>query len=84
MDFKRQPFIDDCKFLFQPVDNTFADVTKGSDIVGINGHFYRIHDVLLQISLVYKSKTLYTITNIIYIMDKSSTYYFVRYLQKGM
>ncbi|MGD2013072.1 MAG: hypothetical protein PVH37_04695 [Desulfobacterales bacterium] len=28
MDFKRQPFIDDCKFLFQSFDNTFADVTE--------------------------------------------------------
>ena len=36
MDFEWQPFINDCKFLFQFFDNTFADVTKGSDVVGID------------------------------------------------
>jgi len=33
MDFKRQPLIDNSKFLLQPFDNTFADIAEGSDII---------------------------------------------------
>ena len=47
MDFKGQPFIKDVKLLFQAFDNTFADIAKGSDIVGIDRYCYRTHPILL-------------------------------------
>ena len=47
MDFKRQPFIDDSKFLLQAVDNTFADIAEGSDIVRIDSDLDWIHSDLL-------------------------------------
>ncbi len=53
MDFKRQPFIGDRKFLLQPFDNTFADITKGSDVVGIDSDFYRFHRYFLLIIADY-------------------------------
>jgi hypothetical protein len=46
MDLKWQPFLDDAKFLFQPFDNTFADVAEGSDIVGVDRYCYWVHPVL--------------------------------------
>jgi hypothetical protein len=39
MDFKGQPFLGDAEFLFQPFDNTFADVAERSDIVRVDGNF---------------------------------------------
>ncbi len=47
MDFKWQPFINYGEFLFQLVDNTFADIAEGSDIVGIDGDLHWIHPALL-------------------------------------
>ena len=47
MDFKGQPLVDNCKFLLKSFDNTFADIAEGSDIVGIDGYFYRAHPFLL-------------------------------------
>ena len=47
MDFKGQPFVDDCEFPLQPFDNTFADIAERSDIVGIDGYLYWAHLQLL-------------------------------------
>ena len=43
MDFVRQPLFGDGKLLLQCVDNTFADVAEGSNIVGVDRDVYRSH-----------------------------------------
>jgi hypothetical protein len=47
MDLKGQPLFDDEEFLFQLVDNTFADIAKGSDIIGVNGDIDGFHGMYL-------------------------------------
>lgn len=87
MDFKGQPFIDDCKFPFQPFDNTFADIAERSDIVGIDGYPYWAHPTLLYDcgclplsfsltpGIAMANKTIYMSANITYITHKTSTYF---------
>ena len=53
MDFKRQPLIDDFIFLFQLFDNTFADIAKGSDVVGIYCNINWVHCSLLDSDLKF-------------------------------
>ncbi|MEJ2660844.1 MAG: hypothetical protein P8Z73_08995, partial [Desulfobacteraceae bacterium] len=48
-----QPLIFNQKFPFQSFDNTFADVTKGSDIIRIDLDFYGCQMRLLLFSAVY-------------------------------
>jgi hypothetical protein len=40
---KWQPIVFDQELPFQSFDNTFADVTKGSDIIGVDSDFYGCH-----------------------------------------
>jgi hypothetical protein len=72
--------------MFQSFDNTFADIAERSDIVGIDRNADRFHALFSA----WPSRVdrialpLYMTGTISYLAEKSSTYYLVWYLPKGM